>query len=435
MNATKLTRAALVLVASIAGATLVAPRTAHAGIIILKNGKVFIGRIDAEDVTDENVVMRQPRLYKGAPAVRGEQKFPKYEIRWFDANSDEPTDEYMKLYEDAPIDQRYTPYVQRWKERRESQLTVAIPIIPTLKTGSLSAISTPAKWGVDEATIRKPTGWTLNKINDIYVFESDQKGTEGFVPRIHLFAVDAPIAQVSDVLTWIRSEIEKLSAADGFDLKAEGTQPKPVKGGYDCEWVTASRHRAKTIRALRKIYFRDHRTYFITCYAHEKDFEGLLILFRSCIGTLTINEGGSSTAATAAEQVDVSQVAVGQTYTFKSGAIPDAITWEITAKESATIRHRTTTTQADGSKKTTEQTEGTGPVDAVARMTAIAGAPASPAKVQTEKVTVSGQTFDCDVFEAAVNGKKYRLWLTKKFPVELKLTVDGAVERELAEIK
>src|SRR5688572_27598903 len=81
--------------------------TADAGIIILKNGKVFIGRIDPEDVSEENVTMRGPRLYKGAPAVRGEQKFPKYEIRWFDANSDEPTDDYMKQFENEEIDQRY----------------------------------------------------------------------------------------------------------------------------------------------------------------------------------------------------------------------------------------------------------------------------------------------------------------------------------------
>jgi hypothetical protein len=91
----------------VALAAVAAPRAAHAGIIILKNGKVFIGKIDPEDVTEESITMRQPRLYKGAPAVRGEQKFPRYEVRWHDTASDEPTDEYMKQFEDAPIAQLY----------------------------------------------------------------------------------------------------------------------------------------------------------------------------------------------------------------------------------------------------------------------------------------------------------------------------------------
>jgi len=66
---------------------------------------------------------------------------------------------------------------------------------------------------------------------------------------------------------------------------------------------------------------------------------------------------------------------------------------------------------------------------------AATSAVATPARVDSESLLVSGTTFSCDVYEATSEGKTYRLWLSTKMPAAVKVTVDGIVARELAEIK
>lgn len=424
---------------------LSAAESAFAGIIIMNNGKVFIGRIESEDMKDakgipcaktecESVTMHSPQQYKGAPPIRGEMIFPKHDIRWFDPASDEPTDEYMKLHANDPLDPKwYALYVQPWKDAQENQVQIS-PLInlPQLKSGSLSVMSIARKWGADEASIRRPTGWTTNEVNGITIFVSDQKGTDNFSPRIHFFSIESAIGQVSDQLGWVKQELEKLAnTPDAFEIKGENTGPKNVRGGYDVEWTTTTRRGGRPIKAARWMKFREHRTYFVTCYAHEKEFDQYQLLFQACASSLAINEGG----AAAADVTDVTGVTVGQTYRWKSQSVPDEIVWEVTLKDVTAIRHKTTKTAADGSKQAREEPETVGPIDPVTRLTSICNAPASPQKVGKETLTVSGVAFDCDIYETAANGKKYKLWLSKKFPVEIKLTEDGGVVKELAEIK
>lgn len=434
----------------VAGCALGAARTAEAGIIIMNNGKVFIGRMEAEDFKNDKgqvcpredyatVTMHGPQQYKGAPVVRGEINFPKHDIRWLDPNSDEPTDDYMKQYADAPLDPKwYSLYVAPWKEARDNQVQIQpLTSFTDFKSGSLSVMSIPRKWGVDEAAIRRPTGWSQAEQGGITIFQSDQKGTDGYAARIHFFSTEAAIGQVSDQLTWIKQEIEKLaSSQDAFETKGQDSSlgAKNVRGGYDAEWTTVTRRSGKAIKAMRAMRFRDHRAYFVTCYAHEKDYDKHATIFRAVVSSLVINEGGKSADATS-DAPDVTAVAVGQTYRWKSQNIPDELVWEVTLKDVAAIRHRTTKTTADGSKQVREEPETIAPIDPVARLTAICAAPASPQKVTKETITVSGQAYDCDVYEAAANGKKYKLWLSKKFPMEIKLTVDGQLVKELAEIK
>ncbi len=428
------------------GLALAAAGTAEAGIIITNKGKVFIGTIDSDSFKDakgkicakedyETITVRRPQRYKGEPPIRGEIAFPKYEVRWYDANSDEPTDDYMKLYADAELDPKwYALYVAPWKEARDNQVQVQpLTSFADFKTGSLSVMSIPRKWGPDEASIRRPTGWSQTEQGGITIFQSDQKLTEGYQPRIHFFSTEAAIGQPSDQLAWIKQELEKVATTnDAFEMRGDSA-PKPVRGGHDVEWQTTTRRAGKAIKALRAIRLREHRAYFVSCYAHEKDFDKHQVIFHQVIGSLTINEGGKADAGQ--DLPDVTTVSVGQTYRWKSQNLPDEIVWEIVTKDVAAIRHKTTKTTADGSKQVREEPENTVPIDPVARLTAICSAPASPQKVGKESLSVSGVSFDCDVYEAAANGKKYKLWLSRKFPLEIKLTIDGQVAKELAEIK
>jgi hypothetical protein len=424
-------------VALVASSLLLAAR-AEAGIIIMNNGKVFIGRIDADDIKEDKVTMHSPQQYRGAPPIRGVMDFQRHDIRWVDAANDEPTDEYMKLHAKEPLDPKwYALYVQPWLDAQDNQVQYQ-PLVnlPQLKSGGLSVMSIPRKWGSDEASIRRPTGWTTNEVNGITVFVSDQKGTDGFVPRIHFFSIESAVGQYSDQLSWVKNELEKLaSTSDSFEIKGENTAPKTVRGGCDVEWTTTTRRSGRSIKALRVMRFRDHRAYFVTCYAHEKDFDQYQLIFEACTGSLAINEGAGSAASAGGDAIDVSGVSVGQTYRWKSANVPDQVVWEVTVKDVGAVRHKTTMTGSDGTKQTREDPETIAPVDPVARMTDVCKSPASPQKVGTETLTVSGASFDCDIYEAAANGKKYKAWLSKKFPVVLKVTVDGGVERELAEIK
>ncbi len=433
---------------------LVASR-AEAGIVIMTNGKVFIGRIDPEDMKDahgvacakdvcESIIMHSPQQYKGQPPLRGEMVFPRHDVRWFDPASDEPTEEYMRLYARAnvPLDPKwYALYVAPWLEAQDNsnQIAPLVNLPASFKAGSLSTMSLVRKWqgagGVtDEASIRRPAGWSTNEVNGITIFTADSKGTDGFTPRIHFFSVDAAIGQITDQLAWIKQELEKVaSGTDSFEVKGDNVNPKDVRGGKDVEWTTVTRRSGKSVKALRSMKFRQNRAYFVTCYAHEKDFEQYQLLYQACVSSLQINEGGNSTATN--DSMDVSNVSLGQTYVWRSQNVPDEVVWEITLKDTAAIRHKTTRTNADGSKKSSEEPETIGPIDPVQRLNALCASQVAPQKVSKETINVSGQSYECDVYEAQANGKKYKLWLTRKFPMEIRFTIDGQLMKELSEVK
>jgi hypothetical protein len=435
---------------------------AEAGIIIVKKGgKVFIGTINPEDVKPDTITMHEPRTRKGEPPVHGVMDFKRSDVRWYDPSSDEPTDEYMKDHADEEIDHAYAHYIQDWKDRQEQDIRVEVPKFMSNR-GNLSVSKLPREWkftggGRDVAKICWPTGWQTSEVktedgaNSISVFTSDKKGTGDFRPRVHFFSIEAAVGQIGDQLNWIKQEAERLgTSSEAFQAKAEPAV-RQLKGGKDVEWkdvewTTTTTRGGKSIKALRAIRFRDHRTYFVTCYAHEQDFEALAPTFGELIRSLEINEAGASGAAAGAgsDKIDVAGVNVGQTYRWKSAASDDAVVWEILERSPTAVRHKATKTAPDGSKKTEEpKDEGTalgfqpiGPVDPAAVVAYAVGGPSSPQKgAAPETLTVSGQSYTCDVYETAANGKKYKLWISKKFPVLIKVTVDGALDRELVEIK
>jgi hypothetical protein len=69
-----------------------------------------------------------------------------------------------------------------------------------------------------------------------------------------------------------------------------------------------------------------------------------------------------------------------------------------------------------------------------------AATPANPPKVVgKETLKVSGQSFDCEIYEnvTEVAGQKYttKSWMAKKYPMIIKSEMNGAVSMELKEIK
>lgn len=291
----------------IAGACLLAapvlapgagPWRAQAGIIILNNGNVFVGRIRKEEDTSETVIMRWP--YKHL-ATRGHQKFEHgaapHNIRWHRRNTekedfDAPTDEYWEQYEDLekfPVDAKWLPLREKWllkRKRQEGGADTGLLVIddPLTKGPRLSPIA------VDGGTfkVNKPEGWTSVVEDNIWIFQA-KEGKEGYKPRIHVFSGPAVIGQADEQLHWFENRLGRVADKGGFEIK-DRAHLKTRPNGFDQVLSSRTVVRGRAVMALRKIFFRNKRTYFFVSYCHESEWPELRPLFERCMSTMEIGE-------------------------------------------------------------------------------------------------------------------------------------------------
>lgn len=263
-------------------------RPCEAGVVVLKNGEVLVGRIRADEDTQDELIMRWP--YKERKDS-GHIKLPKFRIRWYDREADEPTDAYWEKFENEPIDSAWLPHLEKWRIRkRAEQEQPDVTILEGFDSprGKLSPV--PVQTGHFE--IRKPDGWTSATEDGITIFVSDQPGADGYRPRIHVFSVPSLPSESAELqLNWVQREIGRLGGGAGnkFDVR-EMKRLKPVRGGWDHEMLTATTRADRTVFCLRQMSIRDKRTYFFCAYADERDYSGLEILFKACMRSLTILE-------------------------------------------------------------------------------------------------------------------------------------------------
>jgi hypothetical protein len=255
---------------------------AEAGVVIEKNGNVFVGRVDPAEVTDEKIVMHDARFTRNDPPLKNVMSFERHTVRWFDADSDEPTLAYVKLFPDAPIQARWLPLIEILK--RPPPTVVVDPGDWIKNMPRISAVPIEQRSGRDALTIRKPTGWSATTSGEILMFESDRKGTDGFAPRIHVFSQETT-GTPTEQLAWIKAELARTGGTE-----VEATEPRVVRGGSDVSLLTTTHTGGRAIRALRKIFFREHRTYFAVAYSQESDFDGLRPLLEASLATVSIDE-------------------------------------------------------------------------------------------------------------------------------------------------
>jgi hypothetical protein len=275
---------------------------AEAGIIITKEGKVIVGRIVKDEMSDEGVKVHWP--YKER-RERGVFFFERNRIRWCDADLDEPSTAYWDQYTNDPIDPAWLPARDRYLESKKNKLDPNLKLfLDSMRDSNpharLTAMSIPFKMGNSVLNIRKPEGWVRDEsVNGMLMLISDTKGEEGFVPRIHIWSVTAAPVQPSDQVGWLREEFEHTAVtSDAYETRdSEG--PKPGKGGgFDFSIQTTIRRQgAKPVTALRQVFFRTNRTYFYVAYAHEKDFDKYGMFFRACLQSIQIDDGGGSGGA------------------------------------------------------------------------------------------------------------------------------------------
>lgn len=279
---------------AVAGLLVLTP-SSEAGIVVLKNGEVLVGRIRPDEDTQDELIMRWP--YKDR-AERGEIKLPKFRIRWYDRDADEPTDAYWEKYENEVIDSQWLPMLERWRIRKRAESEV--PDVPILEgfdspRGKLSPVPVQTR----DFEIRKPDGWTSATEDGITIFVSDQAGADGYRARVHVFSVPSLQRESTErQVEWVQREIGRLGGGAGnkFDVR-EMKRLKPVRGGFDQELLTATTRAERTVFCLRQVSFRDKRTYFFSAYADERDYSGLEILFKACMRSLVILEDQRAQAA------------------------------------------------------------------------------------------------------------------------------------------
>lgn len=272
---------------------------AEAGVLILNNGKVFVGRIRPEEDTKTQVTVRWP--YKQL-THRGKQVFEHgtqpHNIRWHRRNDkggedyDQPTDEYWEKYGDLekyPIDNRYMELYERWKirqERRESSFDeITIIDDPLTKGPRLSALP---EEGNPLFTINRPEGWSAVVEDEITIFQA-KEGLENYRPRIHIFAGPKLKMRPEKMVKFFEEQMAK--AADPKTWKIlDRPSPRTRGGGYDYGFTSRSTVRGRNIVVVRRIFIREKHTYFYSAYCHEKEAPELRSLFVRCAETIVIAE-------------------------------------------------------------------------------------------------------------------------------------------------
>lgn len=265
------------------------PAPAEAGVVILKNGEVIVGRIRVEEDDQEKLIVRWPYLDR---TERGHVEIPHFRIRWYDRDADEPTDEYWAMHhaDPQPIDNRWLPLYEKWRLRNETDdQMLHVPVILDDGSNAVQLALIPHK--TTHFEIQKPEGWSKRVEDGIMIFESDRAGIDGFKARIHVFAVDSvQETTYDDQSQWIQEEIRKVAdSKKNFDMR-ESDSPNVVVGGMDLRTVTSTTRGNKTVVALREVSFRTKRTYFFTAYAHEAEFGKLKKLFEASAASLKILE-------------------------------------------------------------------------------------------------------------------------------------------------
>jgi hypothetical protein len=390
-----------------------AARPADAGVVVYENGNVVQGRIDPGEITPDAVTVHSPRIAPGGATLPGKVVIPRGEIRWFDAAGDGLTSTYLEKFRNEPLDPKWVRVLMPPAE--EEGPIGPLDVRRFLKDDGLTPTRFTRSWPEGDLSLRAPTAAAFHDTGRIAGF------VLGSGARVHVFSALAPEAAPSTQLEWVEQELARFAEKDGFSVDGNAALV-PVPGGHDVRLATTTHRRSETVRALRQVFFRARRTYFVSCYASESAFENARPLFERLLDSVRVDEG---------EPLDLGLVQRGQSWRWRSAGGPDALVWDVTGKEDRCLRYRAT---EDGVRAARERTSPSR-LDPREALIAAARIAATPRRAGAETLEVSGVRLACDIYEARSEGRTYRIWLTRSFPLAVRLTVDGLVVRELAEIR
>ncbi|MDF1664536.1 MAG: hypothetical protein P1V97_22445 [Planctomycetota bacterium] len=278
------------------------PAAVEAGILVMKNGNVFQGRIRNSEVSEDFILMRWPykdfRGPEGGDIGRGYKKFERNRIRWFDTKGDDLTNEYFGKFAKEELDPRFHAQRQLWKDEQAGRKDYKFEeITPLLKIKQGTSI-VPVPIVKVHYEIRRPEGWLLKEVpinrkdksGDTVFTITAPEGEKGYPPRIHVVSVPRPKAPMLEQKIWYEDEIKKLSKDGVIDFREQAREKSMGARKKDITMTTITRQGSRNIMTLRYIKFRRERVYFVTCFAHEEEFPKLRKLFKSCVDSMVIYE-------------------------------------------------------------------------------------------------------------------------------------------------
>lgn len=285
--------------ATITVALLFVAGFAHAGIIVTRKGKVFIGKIKKEGLGKDHVTMIRPRHGNGRPLELGKTasfKFERNKIRWFDIDADAPTLEYWKKFKKEPIDPGFSPP----KDLSGKGIGVATDSETGLAQGTLDILRNRRqilnKRKIQRAgfAFRPPLDWERQDRGDsISVMVASNEAVGGYAARIHLFSVKRPSDQIYSLdkqLQWYEESIKKLSIDSKVNRIEKDKEELLGSSSRNITMTTLTKREGRKIIVRRYIFVRKEKIYFATCYAIQEEYKRRSKLFENFRKNLKVLE-------------------------------------------------------------------------------------------------------------------------------------------------
>ena len=265
-------------------AVLATAMPSAAGIVVLKNGKTFVGRLDgssvpacpdkAEDMP-ETVVMSWPHNGQQGPEGRSTWTFKGHELRWYDVAADAPTPAYWTRYLEEEIDDRWHAARERFRQTKKEK---PVELLPQPKIELWKGLEKKPV-SHDGLSIHPPEGWSPPKSRpgqpdpDLPADDTPEplkltpagEKTAPWSKAATLALWSGEALEVGDELqAWLDVRVGKLVEEHGHDAVLERPQVKRSDRGLTVTFSSVKGEGQTRLVTLWRVLLRDRATYYAT---------------------------------------------------------------------------------------------------------------------------------------------------------------------------
>ncbi|MEZ6185554.1 MAG: hypothetical protein R3F62_11160 [Planctomycetota bacterium] len=284
------------------GLALLSMTPGLAGIVVLKNGTTFVGKLDGKvlppcpkDAADmpELVVMTWPHNGQEGPEGRARWEFKGHELRWYDLEADAPTNDYWEEHFDAEIERRWHAARERFKHAHKTE----VELVPSPKVELWKGLERSAvrQGGLE---IHPPLGWTLVDA-EAAEGQSELPADEGplrFSPgeqggwsaqaslEVHRAGPEVP---GDDLDAWVSSYAKAALEPRGEEL-VETPEVRRTELGLVLTFSGTKAGDEGELRSQWRVVLRDTATYCGTFTGTAEDLDERGEVVRRCLSTLKV---------------------------------------------------------------------------------------------------------------------------------------------------
>ncbi|MCA8922627.1 MAG: hypothetical protein KDD82_12510 [Planctomycetes bacterium] len=297
-------------------AVFAAAMPASAGIVVLKNGETFVGKLDAKVLPPcpadpanmpETIQLSWPHNGIEGPEGRSTWEFKGHEVRWYDLSSDTPTAEYWEKFFDEEIEERWhaarerhrhahqekpiglvpTPKVELWKGLEKRPLPhagMAINPPQGWEPEGEAADAEPGEPSNPELPAESPQPLTLHPGEKA----KGPRWSSKAPPSVRLWRL--PAFQVEeDLEPWVAKKAAALAEERKEELVGNAAVRRTERG-LAMTFTSAGEHEGVQIHTRWRVLMRDQGTYCVTFTAAAADLEQQEELVQRCLSTFKAQE-------------------------------------------------------------------------------------------------------------------------------------------------